>query len=540
MELLNPPHRDPIPGPSFRPRVDRPANTQFPESAEETGGFNAGEKDKVFIAVGKSVEKAVNLLQWTLKRFGVGKLPASQANSRVLSAYRKDEKEQLKKLLENYSNFPRKFKVHISIFTIEANQVHKGIVELVKGHGIRNLVMGAIPENCMRMKKSSSKSSYAAKYVPCFCDIWFVDKGKLVWMREASEKPCLSTPVGQAAVTAKSSRSNSLPHRNSDSLVHPDDLRSNSCLSITFAASSTRLTESIVAQTDVSLSPRLSSFSNLSIPSFTNGSERASSEMRLSLDSYSKDEDENLYRQLGEACMEAKASKNEALVESLKCQKLESEAMEAINKIKDLKSAHVHEVKLREKAEESLRATVREREKLIKEKEEAMEELQRTTRNITLLNDCVQEANCKHDEVAGKLKLIQASIVTLREEKQRIRRQKLEAVRWLERWRSRGQAGATTCNGFIGIVEDLPELAEFSLADVQTATCNFSESFKIGKGGHGCVYKGEMLGRTVAIKKLYPHNMQGQSEFQQEVSLFSFSIRTRNYRNLCAFENTLY
>lgn len=70
MELLNPAHRDPIPGPSFGPRVDRPANTQFPESAEETGGFNAGEQDKVFIAVGKSVEKAVNLLQWTLKRFG--------------------------------------------------------------------------------------------------------------------------------------------------------------------------------------------------------------------------------------------------------------------------------------------------------------------------------------------------------------------------------------------------------------------------------------------------------------------------------------
>ncbi|TYG88055.1 hypothetical protein ES288_A13G264900v1 [Gossypium darwinii] len=508
MELHNPAHRDSIPGPRFRPRVDRPANTQFPESAEETGGFNAGEKDKVFIAVGKSVERAVNLLQWTLKRFGgkhicllhvhqpspliptlLGKLPASQANSRVLSAYRKDEKEQLKKLLENYSNFPRKFKVHISIVTIEANQVHKGIVQLVKRHGIRNLVMGAIPENCMSMKKSSSKSSYAAKYVPCFCDIWFVDKGKLVWTREASEEPCLSTPASQAAVTAKSS--------------------------------STQLTESIVAQTDVSLSPRLSSFSNLSSPRFTNGSKCASSEMRLSLDSYSKDEDENLYRQLGEASMEAKASKNEALAESLKRQKLELEAMEAINKIKDLESARVHEVKLREKAEEALRATVQEREKLIKEKEEAMEELQRTTRNVTLLNGCVQEANCKHDEVAGKLKLIQASIMTLREEKQRIRRQKLEAVRWLERWRSRRQAGATTCNGFIGIVEDLPELAEFSLADVQTATCNFSESFKIGKGGHGCVYKGEMLGRTVAIKKLYPHNMQGQSEFQQEAQVLS-------------------
>lgn len=183
------------------------------------------------------------------------------------------------------------------------------------------------------MKKSSSKSGYAAKYVPCFCDIWFVDKGKLVWTREASEEPCLSPPVSQAAVTAKSSRSNSLPHHNSDSLVHPDDLRSNSCLSITFAASSTRLTKSILAQTDVSLSPRLSSFSNLSSPSFTNGFERASSEMRLSLDSYSKDEDENLYRQLGEASMEAKASQKEALADSLKRQKLELEAMEAINKV---------------------------------------------------------------------------------------------------------------------------------------------------------------------------------------------------------------
>ena len=162
---------------------------------------------------------------------------------------------------------------------------------------------------------------------------------------------------------------------------------------------------------------------------------------------------------------------------------------------------------------------MQEQEKLIKEKEKVTRELQKTMRNVALLNSCVLEANHRHDEASGELKLIQASIATLRQQKQRIRQQKLEAVRWLERWRSRGQAGTTTCNGFIGLVGDLPELAEFSLADIQTATCNFSESFKIGKGGHGCVYKGEMLGRTVAIKKLYPHNMQGQSEFQQEVGI---------------------
>ena len=94
----------------------------------------------------------------------------------------------------------------------------------------------------------------------------------------------------------------------------------------------------------------------------------------------------------------------------------------------------------------------------------------------------------------------------------------MEALHWLERWKSCGQVGADHCNGVIGFAEEFPELAEFSLSDLQNATCNFSESFKVMEGGDGSIYKGEMLGRTVAIRKLHPHNMQGSSEFHQEVS----------------------
>ncbi|XP_022732533.1 U-box domain-containing protein 33-like [Durio zibethinus] len=554
MELLNPAHlphqdptREPISGFSFSREVDRPASTRLSEIAEEAGGGGAGEKDKVFVAVGKSAEKAVNLILWTLGRFGgkdicllhvhqpspliptlLGKLPASQANDEVVSAYRRKEKEELKKRLENYLSVCRKLKVKTSIITIEADQVHKGILELVKRHSIRNLVMGATPENCRMMKKSSSKSSYVARNAPCFCDIWFINKGKLVRTREASEDPGSLPLVVQATTTAQM-LANSLPRSKVDSLVHPENLHSKSAQSITFAGT-TPLTESEPDHMDVSLTPTLSSFATrysphyyriFSSPSCTSGSESASSEMTLSLDSYSKYEEESLCSRLREASMEAEASRNEALAESLKCQKLESEAIEAINKLKDFESAHVHEVILRKQAEEALRTTMQGQEKLIKEKEEVTRELQKTMRNVALLNSRAQEANCRHDEADGELKLIKASIATLRQEKQRIRQQKLEAVRWLERWRSRGEAGAATCNGFIGLVEDLPELAVFSLADVEAATCNFSESFKIGMGGHGCVYKGEMLGRTVAIKKLYPHNMQGQSEFRQEAQVLS-------------------
>lgn len=189
--------------------------------------------------------------------------------------------------------------------------------------------------------------------------------------------------------------------------------------------------------------------------------------------------------------------------------------------LKIFDSAYTNEVKQRKGAENALRNTIEEQEKLLEEKGEITKELQRTMRNVALLDSRVQEANRRRDEAAGELKLIQTSIASLWQEKQRIRRQKMEAAHWLERWKNHRQAGAPNCNGLLGFVEELPELAEFSESDLQTATCNFSESFKLGQGGYGYVYKGEMLGRTVAIKKLHSNNMQGQSEFQKEVKLFS-------------------
>ncbi|KAI5322017.1 hypothetical protein L3X38_031089 [Prunus dulcis] len=86
---------------SFRRGFDRPPTTShLAEIFEEED--NGGGVDKVHVAVGKSVEKAVSLLHWTFKHFGckeicilhvhqpsqliptlLGKLPASQANAEV-------------------------------------------------------------------------------------------------------------------------------------------------------------------------------------------------------------------------------------------------------------------------------------------------------------------------------------------------------------------------------------------------------------------------------------------------------------------------
>ncbi|KDO72868.1 hypothetical protein CISIN_1g003481mg [Citrus sinensis] len=389
-------------------------------------------------------------------------------------------------------------------------------------HGIQKLVMGAFPDNCMKVKMGSRKASYAAKNAPMFCEIWFVNKGKHVWTKEASESPNSFLPFcGAETRSAKMLRSRSLENCNGTSLFNPESILSRSATTLTHVGITDWVQSDPVHMVFPS-SPTIScSDMNLFSPRSSSAGSGYMSEKRESTDSDSKVEEDPLYVQHREVSIKAEELRNSAFAEFLRRKKLESEAMEAIGKVKAFESAYAREMHLRKEAEDALQTTIQDQEKLKQEKAFVTQELHRTMRNVALLNSRAQEANRRRDEATGELKLIQASIATLQQEKQRIRRQKVEAVRWLERWRSRGQAGAANYDGFIGLVEDLPESAEFSLADLQTATCNFSESFKVGQGGFGCVYKGEMLGRTVAIKMLYSHNMQGQLEFQQEVRVLS-------------------
>ncbi|KAK2985031.1 hypothetical protein RJ640_015628 [Escallonia rubra] len=525
---------------NFRHGFDR-ATSQLPESVEEGN-------DKVYVAVGKSVEKAVALLQWAFQRFGnreicilhvhqpsphiptlLGKLPANQANGEVVAAYRRLEKEQMKKLLANYIGLCSKSKVKACIITTEADHVRNGIVDLVNEHGIRKLVMGAIVENWMKVKKNSSKAGYAAKNAPSYCEIWFVNKGKLVWTREASRGPSSASPCSQLESATYNLRSRSLRYDRSEDTFYPECLRFSSTRNI-LSAGVRSWVETQAVQREVAPTSALpsstnrrdlhfvSSASNSSSPISGSG-QYSSPEQRASAESDRRVEEESLYSQLAEVKFEDEASRNEASAELFKRKKLEAEAVEAINKVKAFECAHAHEVELKREAEDALRTTIQEQEKLLEEREATMSQLHQAMRNIALLDTRAEEASRRRDEAAGELKLVQASIATLRHEKQKIQRQKMEAMRWLELWKTRRQAAGANCSGFIRFNKDSTELAEFSLSDLQTATCNFSESFKIGQGGFGCVYKGELMDRTVAIKKLHPHNMQRQSEFQQETQV---------------------
>lgn len=161
----------------------------------------------------------------------------------------------------------------------------------------------------MKVKKISSKASYVAQNAPSFCEIWFVNKHKLVWVREASESPGSVPPISQAdSDTSRVSRSQSLRHHKSEVLLcHPEILRSSSTRSV--------------------LSTGTRSWDHMEdVFSFA--------EQRLASVSDQKAEEESLYSQLAELKIEVEESRNEAFAEVLRCKNLEAEAVDAISKVK--------------------------------------------------------------------------------------------------------------------------------------------------------------------------------------------------------------
>ncbi|KAL8107844.1 G-type lectin S-receptor-like serine/threonine-protein kinase At4g27290 [Apium graveolens] len=83
------------------------------------------------------------------------------------------------------------------------------------------------------------------------------------------------------------------------------------------------------------------------------------------------------------------------------------------------------------------------------------------------------------------------------------------------------------------------ELTFFQLDTILKATDNFSPATKLGQGGFGPVYKGELSnGQEIAVKRLSRNSHQGLSEFKNEALLIA-KLQHRNLVRLlgCCIEN---
>ncbi|XP_049933662.1 U-box domain-containing protein 33-like isoform X2 [Nymphaea colorata] len=422
----------------------------------------------------------------------VGKLPASQASPEALLAYRIEEKEEMKKTLCNYLNICRRAKVKATAVVIEATQVQFGLVDMVVHYGIRTLIMGAASESCLKAN-SSSKAQYAVKNAPLFCEIWFICKGKSIRTRKATQvfEPAQSIDP-EGSTKGERLRSRSLPCQKEMIEFNPRYTQSNSCKSepsigITSEACGNNLSylkpvKKVIEKID-SFLVRSSYFS--SHTSHTSGS---NCEEYIEL--------ELLTGTIIEAKTEAAKSSNDALSEERKIE---------VN--------HAKEKELQE-AEDKLRKTEFELGKLLKQREEITGEMQKAKRVIASLDSQTGDSKPLLGETTGKLASLQVSLADLRRQINSVRKLRDETIQKIQLWHDSGDFDGS-------FSPQANDFSEYTLLDIQTATCSFSESFKLGQGGHGCVYKGEISGRTVAIKNFHPEDMYSILEFQQEVKVLS-------------------
>ncbi|XP_065877706.1 G-type lectin S-receptor-like serine/threonine-protein kinase RKS1 isoform X2 [Euphorbia lathyris] len=84
-----------------------------------------------------------------------------------------------------------------------------------------------------------------------------------------------------------------------------------------------------------------------------------------------------------------------------------------------------------------------------------------------------------------------------------------------------------------------PDLLVFTLRAISIATNNFDAASKLGQGGFGSVYKGQLDdGQEIAVKRLSRDSGQGAAEFENEVMLIA-KLQHRNLVKLlgCCIQN---
>ncbi|CAM0912907.1 unnamed protein product [Alopecurus aequalis] len=202
--------------------------------------------------------------------------------------------------------------------------------------------------------------------------------------------------------------------------------------------------------------------------------------------------DNDLRNKLKKNMEEAAVFKKEASDERLR--RIESERMARTSE--DL---YFNQVQQRKETEEFLSKIQEELQQLKVRQDEVTEELQKANEHNEHLQHQLSESKEQYDWLLS--------------EHDHLLHERNRSVREVEELRQR--------RGQILSVLLTAMHCEFSPSELECATENFSSSRKIGEGGFGCVYRGILRNMTVAIKVLRPDVLQGQSQFEQEVTILS-------------------
>ncbi|CAL4915441.1 unnamed protein product [Urochloa decumbens] len=551
---------------------------------EEDEGEGEGE-EKVFVAVPGQHKSGKSLLAWALRHVAAvagaavvvahvhvpaqmipmmgSKFHVSKLRPEQVSAYRQHEREKVEKHMDEYIHQCSKMKVKCAKLVIENDNVAKGVTQLVSVHGVRKLIMGAAADKHysrkMKMPKSKTALSVLQK-ADTSCKIWFVCKEHLIYTREAgipesgnaatppASKSVVSTlserggqpngyvsnavdchvqrSMSEKAVPASVRTSLRLPSRLSvrttrsmrnveDNIAHSWDSVPGRSFPSSHQASSTVTDEGFSDSSSFS-TPRHNASEIL--PSVHAGCDLQNPASYHEQDSMNSNTD--TFDKLEEAFTEAEKHQKQAFGESVRRQREEEEPILFHRKANNFEDTSLYKANQRKDVTEALanansiiELMKQEMDALKQDRDDIIDKLVKMSEQKATLDQRVDEyggiVRNLEDMLAGSKSLIHSQKL----EYEKLKHERDNALKDADELRKEKEKTV--------LCPSLTWNTEFSLSELQLATQNFDDTMKVGEGGFGRVYRGFLRNTIVAIKMLCSDNLQGQSQFRQEVVVLS-------------------
>ncbi|XP_012570156.1 U-box domain-containing protein 32 isoform X2 [Cicer arietinum] len=178
-----------------------------------------------------------------------------------------------------------------------------------------------------------------------------------------------------------------------------------------------------------------------------------------------------------------------------------------------LQNWRAKEISRKKEVEEQLAREKKDVQQMKNQRDKIMCELQMVRDQSSALRNQLFESKCTVTELEEKIISAVGLLISFKEKRDKLRTEHANAVRKVEVLKKMEEVDTTSSYEV--------EFPAFSFMEINEATHDFDQSWKIGEGRYGSVYKGLLRNMLVAIKMLPSYGCQSQLEFQHQVEVLS-------------------
>ncbi|MBA0671135.1 hypothetical protein Goklo_024877 [Gossypium klotzschianum] len=398
---------------------------------------------------------------------------------------------------------------------IQMDDVAKGIVELIRRHNIKKLVMGAAADEHFSegMWLMSEKAQYVNENAPFSCQIWFICREHLVHTRfETGQSSNAPSPSGSSYLTSSTEAAGIFGSTVSE------EREESECEIELYDVLHSGGEGSSNDQLFDRLEQALKEAESSNQKAFEESDRRVKAEMNATRAMRQAKMLERLYNECKRENETALAKQNESLENIKRLREEELSVSREQNSI--LESQVANSERRMKQLEDELSSALEQLQVSLKERDELQIELENSHKVIEeLLRKQAEETSSTHmdqfnldqlsvseihDATLDQLEICQKEKDELQVELENTRRINKELLR---------KQSEDTSNSHLQ-----QPFIEFSLSEIEEATEDFDQLYKIAEGARGSVYYKCALRHTeVVIKVLGRNSFQDSNEFLREV-----------------------